>query len=656
MSSGGPRARVVLERLRPVVESGLFPVKRVQGESLDVSVVAFTDGHDKIAVDLVVTPAGASESVRQPMIEDQKDVFQASHRSEQLGSLTLWVEGWVDHWETWRSGTLKKAHAGLDIGLELRDGRALLAAAKSGADAPARMLLEQAELRLAAPDAPRVLDEILSEDLSRAMRRYAPRAEVTRSASLTVWVEPLRARFTAWYEFFPRSASPDPSRPGTLQDALHRLEYVAQMGFDTVYFPPIHPIGRIHRKGKNNARTAEDGDTGSPWAIGAEEGGHTAIHPDLGTFEDFDALVRRARDLGLEVALDIAFQCAPDHPWVREHPNWFRQRADGSIQYAENPPKKYEDIYPLDFETDDWEGLWHGLRDVFLFWMERGVHTFRVDNPHTKAFSFWTWVVPELKKHAPELVLLSEAFARPNIARRLAKVGFTQSYSYFPWKNGRYEIETYFKELASPESLDYFRPSCWVNTPDILNEYLQAGGRAGATVRAVLAATLSASYGVYGPVFELGVSEPREPGSEEYRDSEKYQVRHWDLDASHSLAPLLRQLNAIRRSNSALQTDRGLEFLPSTHPGIVAFVKRDAASTIAVVVNVDPHQPLESEVEFPVDPLSTRPFQVHDLLSDERFVWTGPRHRLRLDPASMPAKILRMRAYARTESDFDYFQ
>lgn len=655
MSNEPGRVRVALERLRPAVDGGRFALKRTVDEPIEVSVHAFTDGHDLVAVDLVAKdPAGGSH--RAPMRRSTvpgTDRFDAVLEPAAIGRWAFWVEAWIDRYETWRRDTLKKAEAGVDVSVELADGRKLILAAAERASGSGRARLEEAAESL-APDAP-TLSRALDDEVSRLVRTWGERWFVAAwPVEIPVVVDPVRARFSAWYELFPRSASPDPSRSGTLADVEARLDYVASMGFDTLYLPPIHPVGRVHRKGRNNQRVAESDDVGSPWAIGSTEGGHTALHPELGTWEDFDRLVVRAKERGLDLALDVAFQCAPDHPWVREHPQWFRHRADGSIQYAENPPKKYEDIYPLDFETEDWKGLWDALRDVFLFWTEKGIFTFRVDNPHTKAFTFWEWVIAEVKARHPQAIFLSEAFTRPNVAYRLAKLGFTQSYDYFPWKNQKWEIEQYFTELSRPESLDFYRASSWTNTPDILTEYLQHGGRAAAITRAVLASTLSANYGVYGPVFELVYNQAREPGSEEYLDSEKYQVRHWDLHQDHSLSPLLRRLNQIRRDHPALQTDRTLEFYPTTDERIVAFGKSAGDDHIVVVANVDPHASHQAEVElgFLAD---APPIQAHDLIADERHSWVGPRQRFLLHPGGQSARVFHIRHRSRSEADFDYY-
>jgi starch synthase (maltosyl-transferring) len=432
------------------------------------------------------------------------------------------------------------------------------------------------------------------------------------------------------------------------------------MGFDVLYLPPIHPIGRVRRKGRNNALNAAPDDVGSPWAIGASEGGHTAVHPQLGTLDDFRRLRARASSLGLELALDIAFQCAPDHPYVEEHPEWFRRRPDGSVQYAENPPKKYQDIYPFHFESEDWAALWDELSAVLAFWIGEGVSIFRVDNPHTKPFPFWEWAIAKVKGDHPEVIFLSEAFTRAKVMHRLAKLGFTQSYTYFTWRNTKDELTDYFTELTQGPGRDYFRSNCWPNTPDILPESLQLGGRPAFMARLVLAATLCGNYGVYGPAFELLERAPREPGAEEYLDSEKYQLRRWDLDRSDSLAPFIGRVNAARRDNRALQRDGGLTFFPTDNDALVCYARVDAERTnvILVVVNLDPNYPQSGWLSLDLDTLGVdpaHPFQVHDLLTDARFLWSGARNFVLLDPQRAPAHVFRVRRRVRTERDFDYF-
>jgi glycosidase len=455
-------------------------------------------------------------------------------------------------------------------------------------------------------------------------------------------------------------ASAEALRHGTLRDVQDWLPYVASMGFDVLYLPPIHPIGRAFRKGRNNTLEPGPGDPGSPWAIGGPEGGHTAIHPELGTLDDFRELVERARGYGIEIALDVAFQCSPDHPYVREHPEWFRQRPDGTIQYAENPPKKYQDIYPFEFECADWQGLWDELKRVVCFWVDQGVRIFRVDNPHTKPFRFWEWLIGGVKRDHPETIFLAEAFTRPKVMYHLAKLGFTQSYTYFAWRNTKWELTQYFTELTQTEVREYFRPNLWPNTPDILTEALQMGQRSTFMTRLVLAATLGASYGIYGPAFELGEHAAIEFGKEEYRDSEKYEIKRRTLEREDSLRDFIARVNRIRRENPALHYDGMLRFVPVDNDQIIAYTKEspDGENLILTIVNLDAHFTQAGWVELPLDVLGldpAQPFQVHDLLGAGRYLWNGPRNYVELSPHALPAHILRIRRRVRTEEDFEYF-
>jgi starch synthase (maltosyl-transferring) len=485
-----------------------------------------------------------------------------------------------------------------------------------------------------------VLDEIA--------RRYPDRSHATVADPwLPVRVDPPLARFSAWYEFFPRSVPGRQSAHGTFADCERYLPRIAEMGFDVVYFPPIHPIGASRRKGRNNSVTSEPGEPGSPWAIGAEGGGHKAIHPGLGSAEDFRRLVHAARTLGIEIALDIAFQTSPDHPYVTEHPSWFRHRPDGSVQYAENPPKKYQDIYPFNFETEDWRGLWTELRDVFLHWISEGVRVFRVDNPHTKPFAMWEWLIGEVKAAHPDVLFLSEAFTRPKIMHRLSKLGFSQSYTYFTWRNSKAELTEYFTELALSPTREYFRPNVWPNTPDILHETLQRGGRPAFAARAVLAATLASSYGIYGPAFELFENAPLRPGSEEYLNSEKYEIRTWDVDRADSLRPLLTRLNQIRREHPALQHDWHLRFVDCDNDRVLCYAKTtpDRSSVIFTTVNLNPFATESTWVDLPLAELGLRhdePFEIEDLLTGARYHWRGSRNFVQLRPGEIPAHVFRL--------------
>ncbi len=459
---------------------------------------------------------------------------------------------------------------------------------------------------------------------------------------------------------FPRSAAEEQGRHGTLRDVEKRLPYVAGMGFDVLYLPPIHPIGRKFRKGKNNATEAGPDDVGSPWGIGAVEGGHKEIHPQLGTLEDFRHLVAAAAEHGLEIALDIALQCAPDHPYVEQHPEWFRQRPDGTIQYAENPPKKYQDIYPFDFETEDWQALWTELKSIFEFWIEQGVYIFRVDNPHTKPFAFWEWCISEIKRKHPNALFLAEAFTRPKIMGRLAKLGFTQSYTYFSWRNTKHELTEYVTELTKGDGREFFRPNFWPNTPDILTEYLQLGGRPAFMARLVLAALLSSNYGIYGPPYEHCWGAPREPGSEEYLDSEKYQIHHHDLNRPDSLKEFITRVNRIRREFTLFGAGSPPQFHDVDNDEIICFSRMspDQSQLILVVVSLDPHHRQSGWVTLPLEELALdeeHPYQVHDLLGEGRYLWNGPRNFVELDPHSAPAHIFQVRRRVRSERDFEYF-
>ncbi|HYD84924.1 MAG TPA: maltotransferase domain-containing protein, partial [Opitutus sp.] len=534
----------------------------------------------------------------------------------------------MDHFESWQRDFEKKLEAGQDMSVDLLTGAELARAATEKARGEDRAVLERWAEEIGERGGAMEKRIARARDVAAhaLMRRYPDRTLATRfERELVVWAEPVLARYGAWYELFPRSCGSDGKRHGTLRDVESQLPRIAAMGFDVLYLPPIHPIGRAFRKGKNNSPKAGPGDPGSPWAIGSEEGGHKAIHPELGTLEDFRRLLAKAKERGIEVALDIAFQCSPDHPYVREHPEWFKRRPDGTIQYAENPPKKYQDIYPFDFETAAWRELWQEARSVIEFWIQQGVTIYRVDNPHTKAFPFWEWCIGELKRERPELIFLSEAFTRPKVKYNLAKLGFTQSYNYFPWRNTSAELREYFTELTRTQVKEFFRPNLWPNTPDILPQSLQFGGRPAFMSRFVLAATLGASYGIYGPAYELGVNAPFKAGGEEYLDSEKYEIKQWRLDAPESLEPLITKVNAIRRENPALHTNERLAFHGMTNPQLIAYSKRtaDAENIILTIVNLDPHHAQEGFTaldlaELGVDSKDT--FQVHDLLTGSRYL------------------------------------
>lgn len=660
------RVRAVIDAVRPSVDGGLFAVKRVVGEPLEVQADCFTDGHDVLCVMLQWRSEAEKQWHEVELTALGNDVWSASFTPPAPGCYRYTVAAWVDHFESWRHELERRVDAD-DIRSAAQLGAALIEACAGRAKSKDRKALGNwaAQLRQQGGSDTGELASLkalaLDQTLAEVAARYPDRAlETVFRMALPLVVDRERARYSTWYELFPRSASPQPGRHGTFRDVEARLPYVAELGFDVLYFPPIHPIGREKRKGRNNALLANADDVGSPWAIGAAEGGHKAILAELGSFEDFRHLVVKAKEFGIELALDIAFQCAPDHPYVREHPNWFRWRPDGSVQYAENPPKKYQDIYPFNFESEDWRGLWQELKSVIDFWIAEGVKIFRVDNPHTKSFAFWEWSIGEVKRAHPDVIFLAEAFTRPKVMHRLAKLGFSQSYTYFTWRNTKHELTEYFTELAHGPGRDYYRPNVWPNTPDILSETLHDGPRATFMARLVLAATLAASYGIYGPVYELMEQRPREAGVEEYLDSEKYQLRAWDFEHPDSLRGFIARVNRIRRDNPALHADASLHFIPVDNEQLIAYAKTDPASNnvIVSVVNLDPHNTQSGWLELDASALGLehgQSFQMHDLLSDQRFLWQGMRNFVMLDPGSAPAHIFRLRRHVRSEQDFDYF-
>jgi starch synthase (maltosyl-transferring) len=636
------RCRVAIEHVEPEIDCGRFAIKRTTGERVVVEADAFAEGHDEVACVLLHRPAEESAWREVPMRRLVNDRWRGEFRVGRLGRHVYTVEAWVDEFHTWVRDMVRRLEAGQDVRLELQVGAELVSAAAARATGEDQRRLREAAGRLTGAQGERTA---LSPALAELMARHPDRCFATRhERELEVLIDRERARFGAWYEMFPRSAAPDPDRPGTLKDVEARLPYVAGMGFDVVYLPPVHPIGRAFRKGPNNSVHSQPGDPGSPWAIGGQEGGHKAIHPDLGTLDDFRQLVRAAKRHGLEIAMDIAFQASPDHPYVREHPEWFRHRPDGTIQYAENPPKKYQDIFPFEFDSEAWQSLWQELRGVFEFWIEQGVRIFRVDNPHTKPFAFWEWVIREVRDRQPDVIFLSEAFTRPRVMYRLAKLGFDQSYTYFAWRNTAWELREYLTELTGTEVREYFRPSFWPNTQDILTETLQTGGRAASAMRLVLAATLAASYGILGPAFETVDVRPLQAGREEYLDSEKYQVRHWDVEQPGGLRDLIARVNRIRRQHPALQQDRTLRFLKTDNEQLLAYAKTsdDGADVIVVVVNLDPRWKQAGWVEVPAQPRPGHPpYQAVDLLGNRSFTWrTDSWNYVELDPALTPAHVV----------------
>ncbi|HVW80476.1 MAG TPA: alpha-1,4-glucan--maltose-1-phosphate maltosyltransferase [Mycobacteriales bacterium] len=645
--------RPVVEDVRPRVDDGRYDAKATVGEPIEVYADAFVDGHDLLRVDVLYRPEGERAWQQAPMSPLADDRWHGTFHAERVGRYLFQIRARVDGFATWLRDLRARASAGQDITTELEAGAQLAERAADRASAGhAKQLLALAS-RVRTGGVPAPGDEEF-DALGALVARYSPDAAAL-SPAYGIWVDRERARFSTWYELFPRSASAEPGRHGTFLDVIDRLDYVRELGADVLYLPPIHPIGVTKRKGRDGAVTAEPGDVGSPWAIGAAEGGHTAIHPELGTLEEFAKLVGAARDAGIELALDLAFQCSPDHPWVSEHPEWFRHRPDGTIRYAENPPKKYEDIYPLDFDSPQWRELWEALHGVVEFWIEQGISIFRVDNPHTKAFPFWEWLIPTVHETHPEVLFLAEAFTRPKVMKRLAKLGFSQSYTYFAWRTAKWELEQYVTELTRTEMADYFRPNFWPNTPDILTEQLQGGDRRTFAMRAVLAGTLAANYGIYGPSFELAEREPRDAGSEEYLSGEKYQLRSYDLDSPTSLAPFLSTLNRIRREQRALQHDRTLHLHRTDSDALMAYSKTVpgapkgtgalADAPILVVVNLDDRYRQSAWVDLDLAALGLpdgASYDVHDLLTGSRYTWSGSHSFVILDPNVTPAHIFRI--------------
>jgi starch synthase (maltosyl-transferring) len=649
------RRRVIIEEIQPQVDNGRYPAKRILNDVVTVTAAVFTDGHDHIAGRLLYRHSTERDWHATPLTALTNDLWQATFPVDQLGDWLFTIEAWVDHFETWHADLKKRLQAqatpgapSQDIPLALRTGAIHLEQAAQRAPFPTSQVFLNAAAdlnHLANSNIP-IHQSPLAEEILQLAAQYPDLTFATRyPEELHLWVDRERARYSTWYELFPRSTSPDPSRPGTFTDVKALLPTIATMGFDVLYMPPIHPIGDAFRKGRNNTMTPVPGDPGSPWAIGSRLGGHKAINPDLGTIADFDALVAAASARNIELALDIAFQCSPDHPWVTEHPEWFLARPDGSIQYAENPPKKYQDIYPLNFESSHWRSLWQALYDVFVYWIRRDVRIFRVDNPHTKALPFWEWCLAEIHEKYPDVLFLAEAFTRPHVMYSLAKAGFSQSYTYFTWRNTGAELEEYFEEITQPPISDFFRPNLWPNTPDILHAALQNGGRPAFMQRFILAATLGASYGIYGPAFELGESTPFKPGSEEYLNSEKYEIRHWDRTAPHSIAPLVTQVNRIRRENPALQSNSSLHFYPADNPNILCYSKTHGDNRILVAINLDPTQEQAGWIDLDLKQLGLpyhQDFEIEDLLTGNHYQWHDRSNYVALRPDVQPAHIFRI--------------
>lgn len=671
------RNRVVIENIVPQIDAGRHPARRAVGDAVTVSAAIYADGHDLLAAQILYRHRTDRKWRTTPMKALGNDLWSGSFSVDAIGRWSYTVQGWIDRFETWASD-LKKRMAAWTAENET-DSREKALVFRTGA-----ILVREASLRARGADAKRLaeaartLDGLAGEkiidyaypfdtEIHRLMARYPDLRQATQfEPELAIVVDRQLACFSAWYEMFPRSASLVPGRHGTFADIEKQLPEIAEMGFDILYLPPIHPIGRSFRKGPNNTVTSGLDAVGSPWAIGDREavdcgegakrdgdcGGHKSIHPQLGTFADFDHLLKSAKAHGLEIALDIAFQCSPDHPWLAEHPNWFIIRPDGSIQHAENPPKKYQDIYPLNFDSPDWRRLWGELYSVFEFWIRRGVRVFRVDNPHTKALPFWEWCLGKLNANYPDVIFLAEAFTRPHLMYGLAKRGFSQSYTYFTWRNAKAELTSYLEEITRPPISEFFRPNFWPNTPDILHKTLQDGGPPAFRLRLILAATLASNYGIYGPAFELCENAAAKPApgkaeSEEYLNSEKYEIRQRERNAPGSLVPLITQLNRIRRANQALHSNASLYFHEVDNPNLICYSKSTSAyeNTMLVAVNLDPLNEQAGWTDLALDQLGIsagESFSVEDLLSGASYTWNDRRNYIALRPGVQPAHIFRI--------------
>ena len=660
---GEGRRRVAIEHVEPEIDGGRYPIKRVVGDAIVVEADLFADGHDVIRGMLRFRHEQNLDWQEVPLEPIDNDRWRASFDATELGRYHYCVTGWVDHFATWQRDMHRRLAAQWDITVDILIGKRLVeeATTRASGESGERLRAIAATVQSSPPVQQCQLDLLLSQEVADVMavcvdRRWA----TTYDKELSVVVDRPKARFSAWYEMFPRSSAGEPRPHGTFGDCEARLPYIADMGFDVLYLPPIHPIGQTLRKGRNNNPEGDPDSVGSPWAIGAAEGGHTAIHAHLGTVDDFKRLVAAANRRGIEVAMDLAFQCSPDHPYVKQHPEWFTRRPDGTIQFAENPPKQYQDIFPLNFESDEYQGLWKELRSVVEYWIDHGIRIFRVDNPHTKPFLFWNWLITDIKSRYPDAIFLAEAFTRPKVMYHLAKLGFTQSYTYFAWRNTKTELTAYFTELTGTDVREYFRPNLWPNTPDILTEHLQHGGRPVFMARLALAATLGASYGIYGPAFELYEDRPQKPGSEEYLNSEKYEIQRWDITRSDSLREFIGLVNRIRRENPALQSDASLRFHHIDNDQLLAYSKQspDSSNVILVVINLSPHHIHSGWLNLDLELLGLqgdRPFQVHDLLTNAYYLWQGAKNFVQLDPHSVPVQIFAVRRNLRREQDFDYF-
>ena len=638
--------RVIVERVTPELDGGRFYIKAVVGESVEVQADIFCDGHDSTAARLLYKHETETKWQEAPLAPLNNDRWGGAFVVEKQGFYSYILEGWVNHLASWQHEMVLKIRDGQHVNVELLAGAQLLDRMAKRAHKDDKKAIQDAAK--AFRDTTRYDEAVLlaiDETFRNWVRKYPEIENATQYQALRVWVDRPRAGFSTWYSMFPRSASPVAGQHGTFRDVVALLPRIANMGFDVLYLPPIHPIGHHFRKGKNNNTICQSDEPGVPYGIGSELGGHDAIHPDLGTLEDFKALVAAAAEMDIEIALDLAIQVSPDHPWAKNHPEWFKIRPDGSIQYAENPPKKYQDIYPINFETEAWQSLWEELKRIILLWGEWGVRIIRVDNPHTKAFGFWEWVIAETKQVYPDMIFLSEAFTRPKVMQQLAKSGYTQSYTYYSWRNSKAELTDYLTELTQSEMRHYFRPNFWPNTHDINPPLLQTGHEPNYLIRHFMAATLSANYGIFGPTFEYMVGDVF-PGKEEYLNSEKYEIKHWDWEHTNKLTYVITQINQARRQNSALQQTNNLTFCQIDNDQMLAYLKTHAnGNRILCVVNLDGYHKHSGVLQVPLHKINKagwEEYRVRDLLTDAAYVWKGEYNFVELDPSFLPFHLFRI--------------
>jgi starch synthase (maltosyl-transferring) len=635
--------RVVIEGVRPQINCGEFQIKRVVGQRIEVSADVLVDGHDVIAASVLYKHQNERTWREQRMTPGFNDNWQGSFTVEKQGIYEYKVQGWVDHALNWQYGIGRKIADGQHVKSELLEGAEYLEAAKNQASAQENDLLDDLIAAFRDPEQyDRSVQEAVSDQLRKILEKYPEKLLQNSSEPLQVYVDRKKALFSTWYEFFPRSSSMEPGRHGTFKDCERLLDRVVEMGFDTLYFPPVHPIGEVNRKGKNNTTTAMNGDVGSCWGIGSRHGGHKDIHPDLGTVDDFKQLVSKAKDLGLEVAMDYALQAAPDHPWVKEHSSWFKWRPDGTVQYAENPPKKYQDILPIYFESEDYENLWKECLDILFYWIDCGIQIFRVDNPHTKPYYFWSWIIEQVKAKHPDVIFLAEAFTKPKVMQQLAKQGYTQSYTYFTWRESKHELISYVEELTKTDQAEYMRPNFWPNTPDINPYHLQGANESKFIQRYALAATLSSNIGIYGPVYEYMISEPIE-GKEEYLNSEKFQICHYDWSRKNWLIKIITGINKARQNLEALQQTNHIRFCEIQNDEMLAFYKwnEDRSSQVLVVISLDNHHSRQGFVQLPLDELGIaagQPLMMRDVVPNVEYIWDREWNFVELHP-NMPFHI-----------------